>query len=351
MKQTKVDATGAASGNGGTQKTFSSLANIPLHKRQKLVSEAKPMLGAARKCKEMWQAIRKADFRKEGILNETNIKLLFDKCASQIHDLLRLQTPKEFIDVFDEGNDGMLNEDEQILIFSVIKEKMFLIATECCKIHEYTLYKDLMREIRLLESDVVNYQNELRQNIQKTQMKEYVTIGNEMLQDFYKSWEGKFQKFEDDSLEKVHDLQCEHEEQMQQLNAKLDRAIEGANIKPDPRLKEMQNNETLVAVNERIEEAMNYRKELKDFEIQEADRVEMLRQKNADKQRKNLLKGQRKEMDQLEAKIETGRHNLKILMDKEISVLKKQIHLHVHDIERIQGFVSNLANKKGMTRD
>ena len=40
------------------------------------------MLGAARKCKEMWLAIRKADFRKEGILNETNIKLLFDKCSS-----------------------------------------------------------------------------------------------------------------------------------------------------------------------------------------------------------------------------------------------------------------------------
>ena len=38
-------------------------------------------------------------------------------------------------------------------------------------------------------------------------------------------------------------------------------------------------------------------------------------------------------------------------MDKEISVLQKQINLHVHDIERIQGFVSNLANKKGKTRD
>ena len=56
-------------------------------------------------------------------------------------------------------------------------------------------------------------------------------------------------------------------------------------------------------------------------------------------------------MDQLEAKIETGRHNLKIQMDKEISVLQKQINLHVHDIERIQGFVANLANKKGKTRD
>lgn len=65
---------------------------------------------------------------------------------------------------------------------------------------------------------------------------------------------------------------------MHQLNIKLDRAIEGANIKPDPKLKTMQNNETLVAVNERIEEAMNYRKELKEFEVKEARRVEMLRE-------------------------------------------------------------------------
>jgi hypothetical protein len=52
-------------------------------------------------------------------------------------------------------------------------------------------------------------------------------------------------------------------------------------------------------------------------------------------------------MDQLEAKIETGRHNLKIRMDKEISILQKQINLHVADIERIQGFVANLGNLKG----
>ena len=109
---------------GGVTKTFSSLANIPKHKRQKLVNESQPLLGGARKCKEMWQAIRKADFRKEGVLNEANIKLLFDKCGGHIYDLLRLQTPAEFIDVFDVGCDGMLNQDEQVLVFSTIKEKM-----------------------------------------------------------------------------------------------------------------------------------------------------------------------------------------------------------------------------------
>lgn len=61
-------------------------------------------------------------------------------------------------------------------------------------------------------------------------------------------------------------------------------------IKPSAKLKDMQNNEKLVAINERIEEAMNYRKELKDLEVQEAMRVEKLRNENADKQRKSLLK-------------------------------------------------------------
>lgn len=58
----------------------------------------------------------------------------------------------------------------------------------------------------------------------------------------------------------------------------------------------MQNNEKLVAVNERIEEAMNYRGELKKFEVKEAERVEELRQKSADNQRKKLLSSQKKEM-------------------------------------------------------
>ena len=42
----------------------------------------------------------------------------------------------------------------------------------------------------------------------------------------------------------------------------------------------MQMNEKLVAVNERVEEAQNYRKELKILEIQEAQRIEKMRQKN-----------------------------------------------------------------------
>ena len=112
--------TGTADGNpnaGSMHKTFSSLANVPRHKVNKLVQEARPLIGGARKCKEIWQAIQKADFRKEGVLNEANIRLVYEQRREHIVDLLRLNTPGEFIEVFDQGGDSVLNEDEQIMIF------------------------------------------------------------------------------------------------------------------------------------------------------------------------------------------------------------------------------------------
>jgi len=69
---------------------------------------------------------------------------------------------------------------------------------------------------------------------------------------------------------------------MEMLNVKLDRAVEAVKIKPSINLKDMQKNEKLVAVNERVEEAMNYRKELKILEIKEAQRIENEREHNAE---------------------------------------------------------------------
>lgn len=84
------------------------------------------------------------------------------------------------------------------------------------------------------------------------------------------------------------------------LNQKLDSAVENLKIKPKAILKEMQLNERLVGVNERVEEAQNYRKELKNLEVKEAQRIEDLKQENATNQRNNLMNKQGKEMMQLE---------------------------------------------------
>jgi len=75
---------GGTSGMGGPGATLSTLANYPKAKINKLIAESRPLIGGARKCKMIWTAIRKADFRKEGILNDTNIRLVFENCKQMV---------------------------------------------------------------------------------------------------------------------------------------------------------------------------------------------------------------------------------------------------------------------------
>jgi len=57
---------------------------------------------------------------------------------------------------------------------------------------EYDLYKDLMKEIRNIEKLINKFQNELRQNVHKKQLGDYVSIGIEMQNEFNKKMGQRF---------------------------------------------------------------------------------------------------------------------------------------------------------------
>ena len=117
--------------------------------------------------------MRRADFRKEGFLNETNIQIIYHNKKKIINMLLKISSVNEFIYVFDEDQDGFLNEDEQILVFTIIAKRIQIIGEELCNLKKYELYKDLMKEVRLIEEQINKYQNELRQNVHKKQLDNY----------------------------------------------------------------------------------------------------------------------------------------------------------------------------------
>ena len=118
--------------------------------------------------------MRRADFRKEGILNEANIQIIYENKKKLINNLLKISSVKEFLLVFDEDQDGFLNEDEQILVFTIIAKRIQVIAEELCQIKKYELFKDLMKEVRAIETQINKYQNELRQNVHKKQLDNYM---------------------------------------------------------------------------------------------------------------------------------------------------------------------------------
>lgn len=210
--------------NSGTRKiqtavNFSTSINHSM--RIKVLNEASPLFTAHIKCREIWQALQIADYKKEGVLNEAALEVLLEKQGRNLRELLQVKTTEEILDLLDEEELGFLNEDEQILIFSVIKERMQRCAYDLCEIHEYNRYKEMMKSIRALESDIIEYQAVLRKRTYTKELQIYQEIGLEKLEAFEKSWEEIFKNFEESCEDKMLLLEQDHYKELETLNEEL----------------------------------------------------------------------------------------------------------------------------------
>ena len=295
--------------------------------------------------------MRRADFRKEGILNEANIQIIYENKKKLINNLLKINSVKEFLLVFDDDQDGFLNEDEQILVFTIIAKRIQLIAEELCQNKKYELFKDLMKEVRNIEAQINRYQNELRQNVHKKQLDNYIEIGREMQTEFNDNWDQKMMAFQNRANKNIEEYQKELKEQLNTYYENEASKIHMLNLKPNHQIRLLSNQEKLVANNERVEEAVNFRNELvrlvkKDNERLERTKQDMLRNLN-----KKINKSEKKEMNKITDRLSKERDNLFISRNKETDILNKKINLHISDIVRIQNSLSNMYLKIGSKDD
>jgi len=251
-------------------------------------------------------------------------------------------------EIMDTDQDGNVNEDEQVLIFSIIKEKMQKIAEDLCNIQEYLRYRDLMKAVRKMELQIARYQDFLRNRIYQSELDIYKKIGELSFEDFYTYYEEEFKKLNTYSLDRETAMRNLHEDQLNALVDKLDRAVVALKFKPKTKLKDYQNQEKLVSIDERVEEAMNFRKELKDLEVSEAQRINKLRYEDFERQKNVLLTTQRKEMEHLEGKLKNEENKLVIKMKRDFDVLSKKVRLHENEIKKIQGLAAKFAMRKGL---
>jgi hypothetical protein len=75
--------------------------------------------------------------------------------------------------IFDVDRDGSLNPDEQISIFSFIKERLELVANNCLQIQLYVKFESLMSEVRQLEAQIAGWQDHLRDKVHRGQLNKY----------------------------------------------------------------------------------------------------------------------------------------------------------------------------------
>lgn len=104
--------------------------------------------------------------------------------------------------IFDQDKDGKLSPDEQISIFSFIKERLELIANNCQSLQQYVKFEALMTEVRSLEENIAQWQDQLRNRVHRGQLKVYKQEGENRVDEFCDRFDKEFELLQRTMIER-----------------------------------------------------------------------------------------------------------------------------------------------------
>ena len=130
-----------------------------------------------------------------------------------------------------------------------------------------------MRKVRELERSINSFQDTLRTRIYDEELHKYREVGSEKMYDFMDRYTARFEQFEDTRRKRIEYLTNERRFQRDKIEVGFESDPKLVMFKPKRELNEYLNNERLVALEERIEEAQNFRKELDKLSEKEKERL------------------------------------------------------------------------------
>ena len=133
----------------------------------------------------IWKALQLADYKKDCKLNDAALSVLLKHAKQPLFDLLQARTPDDLLCLFDEDQDGALNADEQLLIFSTIKQRLEEFLSRLCEAQEYTWFTELTATAQKLHKLIALYKDHLVADINATQINEYMQESSQKLQNFH----------------------------------------------------------------------------------------------------------------------------------------------------------------------
>jgi len=159
---------------------------------------------------------------------------------------------------------------------------------------------------------------------------------------FDNDWDNIFKNYEDKKNHQI-ELQKNALYQLNELIRQKELAkIENIKLKQNNKIKLLSNQERLVAINERVEEAANFRNELNIIQKNDEQRLIKTKVEAVKHLDLKLEKEQQKEMKKKKDRLDLEGFNMVIEKNKETDILRKQIGLHVKEIDTIQKFISQM---------
>ncbi len=157
---------------------------------------------------------------------------------------------------------------------------------------------------------------------------------------FDNNWENIFQGYDTKRTSEIETQRSKVEKFNELLNQRELAKIGNIKLKQNNKIKLLRNQERLVAINERVEEAANFRNELNVIQKHDDTRLQKNKEEAVHNLDIRLEKDKQKEIKKKTDRLNLEKFNLLIEKNKETDILKKQIGLHVKEIDRIQKYVS-----------
>ena len=317
---------------------------------QQYQSEARNLLQAPEKCTAMWEQLKKTETGWK--LTYKDAAMLFATHQESLEMLLLVNSPDELMDLLDEDQDGNLEQDEQLLLFSLIKERMQNTATELRLLHEYSLSEQLMKQARVLERNIFTYQQELRKRIYDLEQRVQWEAIERDKRMFKETWRARLEEARREAEEKIREMKKVHEGELNRLEEEAnmaDRTTMG--IKPRESYLELQTEERLAAITEKYSEAKKTQKILSEVSAAEDRRVQSEISKTNQAKLRNLLQKHRLELECATQRAEQTMEQLKRRMEVAKLQLNKAIANKVKVLNKVHSDGYREGSKLGLMRE
>ena len=304
---------------------------------------AQQLAAAPAKCRELWTSLAAASAKHGGLLHRYNLKALVQAHQATFKDLLGVQSAGELVALLDQDEDGVLNQDEQLLLFAVVKEQMQRLLPELAA--DGSLHQQLVSAIRQLETDIFEYQSLLRQKANHADLQLLIQHRQSRLASFNAGWDCTFKDLHETHQAAVQTVKARHTQEFIAL----------ARSRPSTRRpatsQEFRKREMQYVLTQQYAAAASAKAAATQIEVQSLEQ-ERLRTATAAHNSQNRLKAQQaKELNFLEMKFQAKLRQLVAEKAKQQTRLENELNVRFSELSKQQGHSARLSQKLATHRD
>lgn len=294
------------------------------------------LLRAPELCRAIWQSLSKFGSK----LDLRDASELFHQQIEAFETLLMVHSPAELLALVDEGDDGVLDEDDQLLIFTLVRERLRNTVNDLSESRQYALSQQLATKAKELERDIQLYQQQLRNRIYQAEYRVLKDRHSSRQRSLNSSWDQKVAEASKYSELRLKTLNLAHKQQLLHMERTFNYSLEQRRVKPRDALRQLQHEERLAAATEEFTQAQYLRRTVSKQQVVDSSRAAQLVRHGFELKERRLRQQQAVQLQYTQQRTQKQLESLKLRASSERWRLDRIADTSLRSLQRLheQGY-------------